>query len=250
LVILPRVSVDHAIALGQRLILAAKAEGELPEGIAEAIRSLKRRHRELSDNARARSGKTRSEEAKMEGHRAANAVWAATHAWLSGWTKLPSGGEEAALAQKLFDVLFEDGLNFLHLKYEAEWVASDRKLTDLVEKDLEDAFAELGGQRFLAQVRRVHKEYGKALGLTQARVREQQAPLVRDALDAFTQSLRQYVVQVTAHSELEGAHELAERLLAPVVEWRSAPAKRKDAEVESTGTAPAPAPSIGSGSPT
>jgi hypothetical protein len=248
-VTLPRVGVAQAIALGSRLLSAVKAEGELPDAIAEAARGMKRHHQELVD-VTSRVTAKRSKADRLEAQRAATAAWGGARSWLVGWARLTES-EEAEIAVRLLDILFTDGLEFIQRPSDAAWGEAARRLETLKKEGLEDSFEELGGQRFLDRIRTTHKELGRILELAQKNrndaVRSRSRARV-DALDAFRQSMRQYVLQVTAHAEhrVDGAEALADRLLIPLGEWE--PQKRKKRSKATTPVAaPGSSPAPGSG---
>jgi hypothetical protein len=91
-------------------------------------------------------------------------AWAGLHGRLVACTRLIDG-PEAARAGALLANLFPNGLAFVNLGYEAEWVHSRELLTRIKEEGHTAELAELAGQRFLDAVHKAHQGLGEALGL-------------------------------------------------------------------------------------
>jgi len=242
LVTLPRLDANGADALVTELLAHAKGK-KLAASVESARKALVETQKELksamtarlqtlpaADTARARAA-----------DQAEDNAFSATHDWLTGYSKLPDSFAQAAVARRLLGALFRDGLKFTQLPYKLEWAEADARLRAIADDaSLEDAFTTLGGKVFLENLRKAHKEYGEALGLTSPKQPEQATVLVKEPLAAVRTALRTYVLRVLADDD----GELAETLLAPLVAWESA---TRGGKAVATPDAPVP---DASGSPT
>ena len=231
LIILPKLDAGSAFSIGEELLTRAKDEEELAEPIADEVKKMKHAVAELGEALRSRFEPT-GEEHKMEAHREAAARWKGVHDMLTAWAEL-NQGKKSDLAQRMLNAMFADGLSFTRAAYRTAWTESDQRLEWLEEEELDEAFAELGGAEFLKELRAAHRKYGEALGIKKVTEAKQAASL-REPFDALLARIRKYVVQVTAHGELDvaGAREQAARLLTPLVEFQSARAKAPAKEEE------------------
>lgn len=94
-------------------------------------------------------------------------AWAALEGRLASFARLPlEQYPKAKRAAELLDLLFHDGLTFLQLAYAEEWAESEQRLKMIDAQKLEADIDALAGPEFLAEVRRTHALYGKALGIT------------------------------------------------------------------------------------
>lgn len=102
-----------------------------------------------------------------DAHRATNVAWAATHRWIGGWINLTRGGSDVSSknARQLMIALFPNGLDFLDLSPEKQWIESEQRLAIARELNLEVAFRNLGGEEFLDNIRESHESLGEVLGI-------------------------------------------------------------------------------------
>jgi hypothetical protein len=226
LITLPRLDASSADALVTEVLTCAKGKSmaapieSARKNLIEAQKALKgalmSRLQAVSatDSARAR-----------EADKAEDAAFSATFDWLTGFSKLPDTYEEVVVAERLLVALFRDGLKFTQLAYKLEWAEADARLRAIAEdRALEDGFEKLGGEIFLKNLRKAHKEYGDALGITTPKGAEVPAVAVKEPLTAVRTALRTYVLRVLAHGEDDPA--LAETLLAPLAAWEAPNALR------------------------
>jgi hypothetical protein len=229
---LPKLSASGAIALGASLITTAKAE-TLAGSVEKAFSRLKKTHAALRQAAQGRLVPGVAEDSPdiRAADRDLDAAWSATYDWATGWAKLPGKGNapRAALARTLLQALFADGLKFTQLRYKLEWAESQTRLDVIEQEHLDESFDALGGGAFLDALKAAHKVYGDLLGLTKTTAPEAPAGDVRQPLDAFHAALRTYVVAVTASADEDDADsvEVAQKLLAPLAAWESAPQEAK-----------------------
>jgi hypothetical protein len=228
LIILPRLDAGAADALVTELLSLAKGK-KLESRVESARKALAQRQKELqtaltvrlqalpaSDTARAKAA-----------DQAEDAAFSATFDWLTGFSKLPDSAEESAAARSLLGALFRDGLKFTQLPYKLEWAEADARLRAIdADPALASAFARLGGEIFLKTLRKAHKEYGAALGITSASAKAAEPPngaSVKEPLGAVRAALRTYALRVLAHADGDEAEIAAKtsELLAPLLEWQS-----------------------------
>jgi hypothetical protein len=230
LVTLPKLDARAALALGAALVTAAKThlaknkQKELPARIAKANAKLSAATSHLQATVASRLSTSTGDSARAQAaDRALDAGWSALYDWLTGWSKLPRSSQ-AKVAAPILAELYPEGLRFIQLAYKLQWAESAARLERIKKVKLDEAIKDLGGEPFLKDLRACHKEYGDALGVTEVPP-ENVTMSIREALDAFSASLRKYALAVTAHAEdedeNEGAAALADALLAPLTEWES-----------------------------
>lgn len=240
LVELPTLDVQSAYSLGQEILTqAAQEPKKLPAGIERGRGRLQDRlgllHQAQQQRLGSPSADGRRSRVADEGEDAAFAI---LQGWLSALARLPVSFPEAAQAQGVLDVLFEDGLRFTQLPYKKEWAEADARLARLHRDGLDTVIESLGGRSILRNLRQAHDEYGRALGITQPSP-EADPTSMREPLQAVRGALRSYVLQVTSHADSEdseAAQALAERLLTPLRSF----APRKPARPDAPDAPPTP----------
>ncbi len=232
LVALPQLSGSGAYTLGEELRTAAKG-AEVTPPVTQAFDRVVVTH----DALRVVLGEClpapaeNSAEAK-QADRVLDSVYSGIYDWCRGLTKLP--GELApglaAKASRIGETFFPEGLKFTQLPYKLQWADSQMRIDALTERKLAGVFEELNGSAFVTALKNAHEAYGKALGITKSKPQLSDPPEVRKALDAFGEALRSYVVQVVAFADAGGpqAAKIAQRLLAPLADWRSSPGTSKE----------------------
>jgi hypothetical protein len=174
------------------------------------------------------------------GYVALGAAWAGTSAWLDGLGRIPRH-TSGPVARDLRARLFGEGLRFVQLPFKQAWAQSQTRLLLVEERGLDAAFASIGGQEVLRVIRAAHAEFGEALGVTE--VPEPPAPprRVREALLAFTEALRMFVVRVIASVDRRDgdAALLAQKLLGPIERCESAQLRKRKANADQAAEADA-----------
>ena len=155
--------------------------------------------------------------------RRSDGAWGALFSWLGGWSKLPDSVPQSAKARTITGELFPEGLKFLTLPYKEQWAEADTRLLRLTSQKHDVEIESLGGKVFLDELRAAHAEYGEALGITKPPEKPAAETNLRDALAAFRNALRAYVVRVSAQVDEDDAESsaLASALLEPLVNWQS-----------------------------
>ena len=227
IITLPRLDASSADALVTELVTRARGRS-LGASIASARKSLEDRQKELKDALTSRltverasdNGRTRAADQALD------AAFSATYDWLTGFSRLPETYEATKTAGRLLGTLFPEGLKFTQLPFKLQWAEADARLS-LIAKDssFEAAFTALGGGAFLENLKKAHKEYGDALGITTTRAADPSVPNLQEPLLAVRNAIRTYALRVLAHAD-EHDPELAEALLAPLATWESRTATR------------------------
>lgn len=228
LIQLPRFDSIGAVILGDRLLAAADAAKVLPRSIRDARDDLRGELAALREAAAARlaAAGAPDPDAVALADRALDDGWSALFSWLTGFSKLPGIAPEAAEARALLKDLYPDGLSFILLPYELEWGQSDERLSRIEGAEIGSRIHALGGKIFIDALAVAHKTYGLLLGLSRkpsGGTSRKPAPPLPEKLDRFAAALRRYAIRVTASVDLDDpvTADLANRLLAPLLAWRS-----------------------------
>jgi hypothetical protein len=252
LVQLPRFSAAGAIALGAALESSFKECSKHHKLSKSVTHSCHRLGHALDELRKDFSGRVRESGTPTDELRAADAdvdsAWSSLEGLLSSFIRLPLTAKDAAkqeAARKVHSMLFPDGLKFTQLPFKYEWSESQARLDIVLEQAFEKDIAAIsGGELVLSTLRRVHKAYGDLQGLSSA-MAEAVPSDIRTKLDAFSETLRDYVVRVVAMSEPddEAGQRVVGVLLRPLTTWQSsAGGSTSSADSATTdGTAPSPA---------
>lgn len=224
----PRVDARRAIALSYKL------QHNMPDGAAPTVREacgqLATRTEALSVAWRAQ-GKTPPPKDNRTVVRSLINAWSATVGRLTELTKLnPEEVPEAAQAQALLDEIFSKGLGFLLGEHDAIWIDSRDLLTSIDEGGHATSLDRLAGPMMLPTVRKAHATCGAALGLTSPAA-EQATIELKPLLDAVTESISTYALQLLASADAEDPDDVREVTLAltPLLDHRKrARARRTD----------------------
>lgn len=229
LVQLPKLDAASAVTLVHRLLTLAAQRKKLPAAVEKARKRLQKSHHELELALRERlPGPAGDPRRSRLADQAEDLAFSALYDFLSAYSKLPDSLPESALARTLLSVLYPDGLKFTQLTFHQEWAEANARLQRIAADKLHRDLKQLGGEIFLVNLERAHKEYGEALGATSPRTDPAPAAApVREPLQRLYDALRQYVLQLSAQvdPELPATTELAEELLSPLSEWQSRSAR-------------------------
>jgi hypothetical protein len=242
---LPRLSGADAMALGEQLVSAARPHRKsLQRPVTRALTALAARHGDLKETLRDQVVPDLDPGASaVPQDRALDGCWGGLDGFLAALGKLPATYPQAAEAAELRAAILPDGLGFLNYPHIREWTESELRLQRMGKAGLDQRVEALGGGLFLGALRDAHAAYGKVLGMTSPlELPAPASPGVRDALDAFTAALRDYVVKVMAAIEPgdRAGQALAERLLAPLSAWTSMTPARGNAKPAPKAEDPAP----------
>jgi len=242
LVRLPRLDANEAQSL-VRAMLAAAETVTLSDGAKEALGDVSKALAVLVEAAGANkhaAPATKEGPTSREADSKLDSAWVGTHDWLNGWARLPDE-PKAAIAAELRRRLFPDGVKFTRFTFPRQWAESNTRLTLIDDAELERSFDALGGRAFLQALRETHKAYGEALGITKAQEEEVRATRIRDALEHVADTLRAYVLQVSAMERKSdpSSSKTVEQLLRPLATWQS-PAPRPQSAPKPEPEAPKP----------
>jgi len=122
------------------------------------------------------------------------------------------------------------GLAFLRLPYEQQWAQSEQRLRQLADDELGNAVESLVGDFVLAELREAHAEYGRVLGITDAKAGAPVAPNMLEQLRAVQQAIASYALQLVAaaHADTELVASVR-KALRPLDELRQAQAQARRA---------------------
>lgn len=246
LVQLPTLDAASAVTLVKRLLTLAGQHKKLPAAVDKARKRLETGHAELaaalSDRLTVTSGDPRRSQAADQ---AEDLALSALYDFLTAYSKLPESAPESARAARLLATLYPDGLRFTQLTYAKQWAETSARLQRMAADALDRDLKQLGGEVFLQNLQRAHKEYGEALGVTQPKAGNEPAAVpLREPLQRLLEALRKYVLQLSAQADPEqpATEELAAELLAPLRDWQSRPGRAAAAAPEAADPPAAPAP--------
>jgi hypothetical protein len=229
LVRLPRLTAVSAARLLRELISAAEAEKKkLPAVIASLRDALVAAYDPLEVELGKRvSGVGEEPPVVAAADRVEDNAFGALYDWLSSIVRLPADRHpESAQAQAVLDGVFSGGLEFLKARPANEWQEAEVRLKLIADGGHKSAIEKLGGKPFLDELDVAHKAYGEALGITAAKAAPE-SPAIREALEAAIDETRAYVIGVVAQIKKKDPETaaLAERLLAPLTNWKESAAK-------------------------
>lgn len=160
----------------------------------------------------------------------ADSAWRGSHRRATSWLELPADRyPEVARAKTLIDIFFPTGIDFTTGEFDTQWVETDKRVKRFNEEPaLEAEWNALIGASFLAEIRRTHELYGKAIGTTESRPTTDPAPLLPD-IRALQKAMVKYASQLVAlylDSEQETVKRAVLQALAPFDEHRASAGKR------------------------
>ncbi len=226
----PVLDVPGGVALGIALLSAAGKE--LPAPAKRAAKVLRQAVVALQNNwAAQRSASQTTEEDKRPADQRLDRAWAAVGVRLQTVSELPAEIEEAGQAARLNARIFPDGLAFLRLPYERQWAESEQRLALIADEEMGAVVAELVGDFVLNELKDAHADYGRVLGITNAKPESGDVvPNLLGQLRVVQQAMSGYALQLVAaaHAEPELAPAVR-RALRPFEDLREAQARRANA---------------------
>jgi hypothetical protein len=158
---------------------------------------------------------------------ATDTAWGCGEARLAAYARLPvSHYPKAARAAEIHSALFGEGLAFLNLAFKVQWAEGQKRLDLIKDKGYAADIEELAGHEFWAELKRTHKAYGEALGVTKP---EDVAPEVRlsEPLRDVSRAVAAYALQLLAYaSDVPKAEASVRKALKPIDDQRAAVARR------------------------
>ncbi len=239
---IPQTNVAGTIALTRAVLTAGKGI-ELP-----AAKKALRRVRETGEHLRTLH--QAAPPAKIESlTRAADAavdrMWSAFGQRLAANIEL--GGTDGAEAERVYGLLFANGLTFLTLRYPEQWAEGEAILARIESEKLEGTLDRLVGAPFLRELRARQAAYGEALGITKAKAATPETANLVEPLREARAALSTYArVLIAAVENGELAETSAIPMLAPLASLRaSLRGKKKPNEpAEPSPVSPEPLPPV------
>lgn len=229
---LPNLSAASASRLLQELLTAAQAEHGAPPWLKTDSEELHGAYGALHAELQLQLAQAAGGEPPpvKTADQAEDSAFSALYFWIDGWARLPvERYPEAAKAAEVKTAIFPTGRGFLALRPADEWQQAELRLNLLADpsKGLGRIVLDLGGQPFLDELRRVHRAYGQALGITAVKAAPE-SPALRSALDDACEIIRGYVLRVSGSVRAKDPTTAAraDRLLAPLIHWRDADHKK------------------------
>jgi hypothetical protein len=215
-----------ALAVGQALVTTAQAEAALSELLVAP-------HRRLADAVAALQttiGKAALSKPTPAGawplDRRIDIVLGRQRVWLEGWDFDEPENDRRDAARTLYDVWYGEGAWYVNGTYPEQWAQMAARFELIDEKSLEPLYKSLGGTNHLRALRRLHGEYGQALGITVPGAQESEDPLVAPQFAVLRTRLREWIgkVEATVDEENPDSRRTADRLLAPIAAIEVSPA--------------------------
>lgn len=220
---LPKLDVASALSLAKMLLRRAPRRSS--PGVRHAVSGVEAARGKLeAEWVQQIAPRTRSDLRPLG--RRLDATWGAVRDRLVNYTVLPDDSPERARAVAIHDLLFHDGLAFLKLAFMREHAESERRIRIIDERGLAKDLARLVGDRFVQALRDVHRQYGDALGITQAVLPP--APIhLAEPLRALVDAMSDYALQLIALARHDAAlRDEVGLALAPIDDFRVAAARR------------------------
>lgn len=223
----PRVRALGLVTLIRRLEQAAKGISALPKSVNVRLKQLRVAETSLSAalaNKGAEGSNVNAESpARIEADANIDNSIRILNNCLIGWRLMP--GEKGAKAAEVFTSFFGDGnLTFLLQDFDAEWADINTRLKRIDSDGSTEKLVEIGGKDVLDHVRAMHKEYGRALGITAGTDKAAKVSL-SEPLTVAQDSVRRYMAAVIAFgadSDIDpSVIPVAEALLEPIEALRT-----------------------------
>jgi hypothetical protein len=220
----PVLDVASGVALGIALLTGMPKSA--PDGARKAARKLRKGVEELQ-SAWAASGRSSGPSERRPADIRVDKAWAALHARLDAYSSLPADEHpNARRAGELVDIIYPEGLQFLTLPYAMEWAEGEKRLKLIDEEGIGAEIDALAGPEFLAEVRKAHKIYGEAIGVTKPAGEEATVNLV-DPLRSVGRAITEYALQlIPLAAESSASADVVRGALRPIDEHRSDAAHR------------------------
>jgi hypothetical protein len=188
----PRIDALGGVALAKRLLRVGYA-GSTP-GTVRALAKVRAASAQVEAALKTRARTTRTGLRPLDA--AFDNGWSAIRDRLFAWTLVhdPSQESERARAEQLLASYFPDGVDFVKIAYEKEWVHSDQLLERFRDEAVLADLERLVGAPFLANARLQHERLGAALGLFGT---DPAAPADAESVSAGAASLADAVVALS-----------------------------------------------------
>jgi hypothetical protein len=224
----PKLDVAAAVALTIALLAALPLKA--PPAVKKAAQKLRKAIVKLQAVWRERDRLAKPSDPRLVDVMADRAM-GRLHGRIDAYAGLPAEAYPLATrAQDILNSLFLRGLEFLKDDYASQWAETKKLLDRIDEENLAADIDKIAGPEFLAEVRRIHKLYGNAIGVTQSREKLPVPSLVqplRDvnaAIAVYSVQLLAVVMDEEADKTLRAA---ARAALQPMDDYRAGVARRE-----------------------
>jgi hypothetical protein len=199
----PALDVANTVALAVKLL--NRVPKKPPAALHAAARTLRERTAALQQAWKAADAVQSAPVAPLD--MALDAAWSALRARLEAWSGIENRVPgEAQRAAELTALLFPDGLRFTHLKIDAEWAQSEKRLALVKSEKLDPDLERLAGEPFVSAISAAHDAVGRARGLAgKERAVPAPAPDVASALRDARAAVAGYGLQLVAADALASA---------------------------------------------
>jgi hypothetical protein len=220
----PVMDVPSAVALGVSVITA------VPKDAPPAVKTAAKKLRVSVVALQTLWGASEAPVAMLNKRAADSATdngWGCLESRLAAYSRLPAAEYPMApRALEIHSALFSTGLDFLTLPYKTQWAQGERRLKLIQDSGFASDIDLIAGPEFLAEVKRTHKAYGDAVGVTKPEELPPEVGLV-EPLRAVGRALVDYSLQLLAYASNNPAAEASVRkALKPIDDQRAASARR------------------------
>lgn len=227
----PKLDVPGAVALSTKLLVATPKHA--PLAVKKTAKALRQKAVSLQTTWKERDRVAKRPSAKPLDVLADHAM-GRLFGRIEDYSGLPE--ETFPLARRagfLVATLFPTGLSFLKADYASQWAETQKRLDRIDEEALAADIDAVAGPEFLAEVRRIHKLYGQALGVTKAQP-EVATPSLAVPLREVGAAIALHALQLVAVCLDEEAsiesRAAARDALRPLDEYRANAARRDTAK--------------------
>ncbi len=145
--------------------------------------------------------------------------WGGLHGMLAGLARF-GGTPEAERAKNLITSLFANGLGFLTLSFEAEWLHGQVLLQRVDDEGLAEEITALTHPIALPYVREATSALGEALGLGEKNIEPPLAASLADAIDAQSTAVAKYMRVLAGETDDDDPSSVARFLKAAApIDW-------------------------------
>jgi hypothetical protein len=224
----PKLDVAGAVALSIQLLAAVPPEPT--PAVKKAAKALRKKAIALQNAWKARDRMEKRADPRPVDVMADGAM-GRLYGRIEDYAGLPADQYPlAARAQEILATLFPEGLAFLKSEYVVQWAETQKRLERIEEENLATDIDKVAGPEFLADVRRVHKVYGEAVGVTKARGTVD-VPSLASPLREVSAAIAVHAVQLVAivmDADADApARRAARAALRPLDAYRAAAARRE-----------------------
>lgn len=235
----PKLDVPSAIALSIKLLAAVPKKAPTP--VKKAAKALRNKVIALQSAWKARDRVEKRPDTRPIDVLADNAM-SRLIGRIEDYAGLPAETYPlAARAQSILTTLFPNGASFLKNDYASQWAETQKRIERIDEENLEADIHAIAGPEFLKEVRRIHKLYGEAIGVTKQRA-ESPVPSVAQPLRDVGAAMTLYALQLVSvcvdEEASNEARSAAREALLPFDEYRAAAARREAQQSDDASVTP------------